>query len=40
MNERAFISDENGEWGKGQLQFGFNLSRVFQLKKNKLVPGE
>lgn len=36
MNERAFISDENGEWGKGQLQFGFNLSRVFQLKKNKV----
>lgn len=36
MNERAYISDTNGNWGKGDIQFGFNLSRVFQIKKRKL----
>jgi hypothetical protein len=36
MNERAFLTDANGSWLKGEIQFGFNLSRVFQLKeKNK-----
>ena len=33
MNERAFITDENGSWLKGDIQFGFNLSRVFQIVK-------
>jgi hypothetical protein len=33
MNERAFITETTGRWDKGQLRFGFNLSRVFQLKK-------
>lgn len=36
MNERAFISDANSNWLKGEIQFGFNLSRVFQLKKQKI----
>ena len=36
MNERAFISDANSNWLKGEVQFGFNLSRVFQLKKQKI----
>lgn len=40
MNERAFISDENGNWFKGDIQFGFNLSRVFQVKKNKVKAAE
>lgn len=31
MNERAFITEANGSWLKGEIQFGFNLSRVFQL---------
>jgi hypothetical protein len=36
MNERAFLTDANGSWLKGDIQFGFNLSRVFQLnEKNK-----
>ncbi len=36
MNERAFLTDANGSWLNGEIQFGFNLSRVFQLKeKNK-----
>ena len=34
MNERAYLSDDNGKWTKGQIRFGFNLSRVFQIKKN------
>lgn len=35
MNERAFLSETTNDWSKGELRFGFNLSRVFQLKKNK-----
>lgn len=35
MNERAFISETTNRWSKAELRFGFNLSRVFQLKKNK-----
>ena len=35
MNERSFISDANRNWFKGEIMFGFNLSRVFQIKKNK-----
>ncbi|MBK8561894.1 MAG: hypothetical protein IPN76_00680 [Saprospiraceae bacterium] len=34
MNERAYLADTNGNWAKGQIRFGFNLSRVFQIKKN------
>ncbi len=32
LNERAYLTDINGSWLKGEIQFGFNLSRVFQLK--------
>ena len=35
MNERAFLTETKQSWGKGEIQFGFNLSRVFQIKKNK-----
>jgi hypothetical protein len=35
MNERALICDTNGEWGKGDIHFGFNISRVFTLSKPK-----
>ncbi len=31
MNERAFITETTGEWGKGDIHFGFNISRVFTL---------
>ncbi|MGI9191873.1 MAG: DUF5777 family beta-barrel protein [Chitinophagaceae bacterium] len=34
MNERAFIADTYQTWGKGEIQFGFNLSRVFTVTKN------
>jgi hypothetical protein len=33
MNERAFINETTNDWGSGGIRFGFNLSRVFQLKK-------
>ena len=33
MFERAFIHETNGEWSDGDLYFGFNISRVFTLKK-------
>lgn len=35
MNERAFITETTNNWMKGQVRFGFNLSRVFQIKKNR-----
>lgn len=34
MNERAYLSEDNSNWAKGEIRFGFNLSRIFQLKKN------
>ena len=33
MFERAFIHENNGEWSNGDIYFGFNISRVFTLKK-------
>ncbi|ULQ51292.1 DUF5777 family beta-barrel protein [Flavihumibacter fluvii] len=38
MNERAFLSETTGDWAKGDIRFGFNLSRVFQIggKKKQL----
>ncbi|MBK9270337.1 MAG: hypothetical protein IPM48_01975 [Saprospiraceae bacterium] len=35
-NERAYIAEENGDWLKAQFQFGFNLSRVFQVRSRKI----
>jgi len=34
MNERTFISDTRGRWDKGDILFGFNISRVFTISKN------
>ncbi len=36
MNERSLVNEENGSWFDGDIQFGFNISRIFQLKKNKI----
>lgn len=33
MNERAFIADTRNQWAKGEIRFGFNLSRIFQIAK-------
>jgi len=35
MNERVFLTETTNNWGKGDIQFGFNISRAFQLKKKK-----
>ncbi len=35
MNERAFINETTGSWERVDLRFGFNLSRIFQIKKAK-----
>ena len=33
MNEKAFITNTTNQWGKGEIRFGFNLSRVFTIAK-------
>lgn len=35
MNERSLITDTTGKWEKGDIHFGFNISRVFTLSKPK-----
>jgi hypothetical protein len=36
MNENAFLTHTTNKWGKGEVNFGFNLSRVFTIKKKKI----
>jgi hypothetical protein len=36
MNEKSFITNTTNKWGKGEIRFGFNLSRVFTIKKKKI----
>ena len=36
MNEKIFLTESTNNWARGDIQFGFNLSRTFQLKKKKL----
>jgi hypothetical protein len=33
MIEKGFIGETTGSWGKGDIHFGFNISRVFTLKQ-------
>ena len=33
MIEKGFIGETTGSWGHGDIHFGFNISRVFTLKK-------
>jgi Membrane bound beta barrel domain (DUF5777) len=35
MSERTFISETTGDWGKGDINFGFNISRVFTVGKHR-----
>ncbi len=35
MIEKGFITETTGQWEKGDIHFGFNISRVFSLKKNR-----
>jgi hypothetical protein len=34
MTEKQFIGGTTGQWKKGDIHFGFNISRVFTLKKH------
>ena len=36
MNAPTFITETTGSWDKGDIRFGFNLSRIFQIKKQKV----
>ena len=33
MNERSFVSETVKQWHKGDVAFGFNISRAFQIGK-------
>lgn len=35
MSEKTFIAGTTGKWEKGDILFGFNLSRVFTIGKNR-----
>jgi hypothetical protein len=35
MIEKGFIGETTGSWSKGDIHLGFNISRVFNLKKQK-----
>lgn len=35
MRENAFLGHTTGSWMKGDIHLGFNVSRIFQLKKSK-----
>ncbi|MBC7850561.1 MAG: hypothetical protein H7Y31_12545 [Chitinophagaceae bacterium] len=35
MNEKEFVTNTTGEFWKGEIRFGFNLSRVFSLNRNR-----
>ncbi|MDZ7777118.1 MAG: DUF5777 family beta-barrel protein [Bacteroidales bacterium] len=35
MFERGFITETSGKWSDGDIYFGFNINRVFTLKKPK-----
>lgn len=33
MNEKVFLTETTNDWSKGDIQFGFNISRSFQIGK-------
>lgn len=33
MNEKAYLSETTGKWDDGDIHFGFNISRVFTVRK-------
>lgn len=37
LTERSFITETTGDFGEGDIQFGFNVTRTFQLKKKKII---
>ena len=39
INESSFITQTDGQWAKGYIHFGFNISRVFTVVKPKIKTG-
>jgi hypothetical protein len=39
MIEPGFMTETIGDWGKGDIHFGFNVSRVFTIRKPKKLEG-
>jgi hypothetical protein len=35
MIDKGFITETTGQWGQGDIHFGFNVSRVFTIKERK-----
>lgn len=35
LNEQGFITETTGDWGNGDIFYGFNISRVFTVKKRR-----
>jgi opacity protein-like surface antigen len=35
MTERTFISETTGQWSEGDIRFGFNVSRIFNIGRSK-----
>jgi len=40
ITERTFIGQTSGDWGKGDIRFGFNISRVFTIVRPKEFKGD
>jgi len=40
MVEKGFVAETTGDWSKGDIRFGFNISRVFTLIKPRPKPIE
>jgi len=38
MNEKGFITETTGNWEEGDIQFGFNVSRMFSVVKPRKSP--
>lgn len=38
--DSGYLTETNGKWSKGDIYFGFNISRVFTIKKPKTPPDE
>ncbi len=36
MIEKGYIAETVGDWGQGDIHFGFNISRVFTIRKQKI----
>jgi len=37
MTDKTFITETTGQWDKGDIHFGFNIARVFTVKKKKEI---